>query len=204
VQAEGEVWDILNAGPLQRFTANGRLVHNCLILDHTDTTLKLGFVTDIHHARLDGGKLAVGESAAPDDPKPKPPRECKKCSRLMAKGEMVCSSCGYKPERGSAGVDWVEGELKEISAARKANADEWALKVAFARQLKAYSIEKAKGPKWFDSMYKAKFGVWPNDHRVRYAEPAASVGKDVRSWIISRGIAYSKSKGRRAAEELRP
>jgi len=34
-ETEREVWDILNAGPLQRFTANGRLVHNCLILDYT-------------------------------------------------------------------------------------------------------------------------------------------------------------------------
>lgn len=35
-QAKREVWDIHNAGPLQRFTANGRLVHNCLVLDYTD------------------------------------------------------------------------------------------------------------------------------------------------------------------------
>jgi len=32
-QTEGEVWDILNCGPLHRFTCEGLLVHNCLILD---------------------------------------------------------------------------------------------------------------------------------------------------------------------------
>jgi superfamily II DNA or RNA helicase len=34
-------------------TAHGK--DHCLILDHSDTTLRLGFVTDIHHTTLDDG-----------------------------------------------------------------------------------------------------------------------------------------------------
>ncbi len=34
-------------------TADGK--DHCLILDHSDTTLRLGFVTDIHHTTLDDG-----------------------------------------------------------------------------------------------------------------------------------------------------
>ena len=33
-QAKRRVWDILNAGPRHRFTVNGLLVHNCLVLDY--------------------------------------------------------------------------------------------------------------------------------------------------------------------------
>ena len=35
-------------------TAEGK--NDCLILDHSDSTLRLGFVTDIHHDTLDDGK----------------------------------------------------------------------------------------------------------------------------------------------------
>ena len=35
VQAKRRVWDILNAGPRHRFTAEGLLVSNCLILDYS-------------------------------------------------------------------------------------------------------------------------------------------------------------------------
>jgi hypothetical protein len=44
-QAKGRVWDILNAGPLHRFTASGFIVSNCLILDVVDTTRKHSLVT---------------------------------------------------------------------------------------------------------------------------------------------------------------
>lgn len=41
-QTKGRVWDILNCGPLHRFTANGLLVHNCLILDLLWQTKTIG------------------------------------------------------------------------------------------------------------------------------------------------------------------
>jgi superfamily II DNA or RNA helicase len=44
-QAKGRVWDILNAGPLHRFTASGFIVSNCLILDVVDNTTKHSLVT---------------------------------------------------------------------------------------------------------------------------------------------------------------
>ena len=35
------VWDIINAGPLHRFTVQGRLVHNCVVIDYLDLLGKL-------------------------------------------------------------------------------------------------------------------------------------------------------------------
>jgi len=34
--AKTEVWDIVNAGPLHRFTVQGVLVHNCIVIDYAD------------------------------------------------------------------------------------------------------------------------------------------------------------------------
>ena len=47
-------------------TADGKA--DCLILDHSDTTLRLGFVTDIHHERLDPGTRKAGSARREQSP----------------------------------------------------------------------------------------------------------------------------------------
>lgn len=37
-KTKGRVWDLLNAGPLHRFTVSNILVHNCLVIDSTGAT----------------------------------------------------------------------------------------------------------------------------------------------------------------------
>jgi DNA repair protein RadD len=59
-------------------TAEGK--QDCLVLDHSDTTLRLGFVTDIHHSKLSDGTLEGDTSAAPQDKPPAKPKECTICS----------------------------------------------------------------------------------------------------------------------------
>lgn len=44
-QAEGRVWDILDCGPLHRFTVEGLLVHNCLVLDFVGNATKHALIT---------------------------------------------------------------------------------------------------------------------------------------------------------------
>jgi hypothetical protein len=38
-QRRARVWDLLNAGPLHRFTVQGVLVHNCVVIDYADLLL---------------------------------------------------------------------------------------------------------------------------------------------------------------------
>jgi superfamily II DNA or RNA helicase len=174
-------------------TADGK--DNCLILDHSDTTLRLGFVTDIHHERLDGGPMseAAGETKERAAPKPK---ECPRCHYVRAPGLASCPSCGHVTERVS-GVETVEGELVDLSERRKANRDEgWSGKVAFIAQLRAHALVTGKSDGWVAHKYRAKFGVWPNDRRVKLARPAASVSPEVASWIKSQAIRYAKSRER--------
>jgi superfamily II DNA or RNA helicase len=171
---------------------------HCLILDHSDTTLRLGFVTDIRHTRLDGGGGArLGGEPEPERAEPKP-KECPQCHYVRAARLSHCPACGHVPMR-SANVENVAGELVDLSAQRKANTAEWAEKVAFMAQLKAYAIQTGKKDGWIAHKYRAKFGVWPNDQRVKYAKPAAAVSPEVRSWITAQNIRYAKGREKASA-----
>lgn len=180
-------------------TASGK--DDCLIMDHSDTTLRLGFVTDIHHHRLDGGRLTSDEGGETKERQAPKPTECPACHYVRAPGLQSCPSCGHVAERRTE-VETVDGELVDLSARRKANsATDWSDKVSFIRQLKAYQIETGKAPGWVAHKYKAKFGVYPNDPRVKYASPAAGVTPEVRSWIKGQAIRYAKGRAKAAQPE---
>ena len=56
-------------------TADGKA--DCLILDHSDNHIRLGFVTDIHHDELDDGEQRLASTRGRNEPLPK---KCIKCS----------------------------------------------------------------------------------------------------------------------------
>lgn len=171
-------------------TAPGK--DHLIILDHSDTSLKLGFVTDIHHDKLHDGRLSRSQDERERE-KPKP-IECPECSYVRAPSVRACPSCGYVPVMVSR-VETVDGELKDLAAQRKANRGDWPEKIAFMAQLKAYAIQTGKKDGWCAHKYKAKFGVWPNDPRVKNARAAAGISPEVRSWITAQNIRFAKSRG---------
>ncbi len=192
MQAEGEVWDILNAGPLQRFTANGRLVHNCIILDHSDTTLRLGFVTDIHHEHLDNGTQR--NSSDKREKKEALPKECPSCSYLKPAKVHACPACGFKPERQST-IECEDGELVEIGVrGRKPTPSE---KRSFYAQLRGYAQAHGKTDKWVLANYRSRFNEWPHRRIVPHEVP----GPEVLSWLKSQQIrwAHRREAGNAAA-----
>ena len=179
-------------------TADGK--SDCLILDHSDTTLRLGFVTDIHHTKLNDGSLEDGSDGGAQDAQPPKPKECPQCHYVRAPRVPTCPACGHVSTSVSR-VETRDGELIDLSAQRKANAKEdWSEKVAFVRQLKAYQIASGKVPGWVAHKYKARYGVFPNDPRVKYAPPAASVTPEVKSWIQAQNIRYAKGREKARAQ----
>src|SRR5215475_9615677 len=90
-------------------TAEGK--DHALILDHTDTTARLGFVTDIHHEHLSMGKLDQNKAVKRSPPLPKP---CPQCALLMPPGMKVCPSCGFERKIVSD-VYEREGQLVEFT-----------------------------------------------------------------------------------------
>lgn len=79
-----------------------------LILDHSDTTQRLGFVTDIHHDKLCDGEPSRREKREREKPEPKP---CVSCGAL--KTTAICPACGYRHIPQSQ-VEHVDGTLIEV------------------------------------------------------------------------------------------
>lgn len=172
-------------------TADGK--DNCLILDHSDTHLRLGFVTDIQHETLCDGKPKESKAAERKDPLPK---ECPSCACLKPARVYQCPACGFKPEA-RADVEHVEGELQELDGSktqRKHNREYTNdQKRAFYGELKEYARTMNYKEGWAANQYRSKFGVWPNAYKDA---PLREPSTDTMSWIKSQQIRYAK---RRAA-----
>ena len=143
---------------------------DCLVFDHTDTTLKLGLPTDIGRDSLRTGASDAAEKQKAKDeggeilPKP---RECKACSFLIPPGHFgPCPSCGAEPPKRSSDVVTIEGELFEMGKDRPAKKpigvkDVLASmgKQVIYSQLLALQGSKADG--WVSNQYRQIFDVWP-------------------------------------------
>jgi len=174
---------------------------DCLILDHSDSLLRLGLPTDIHHAELIGGE---NKRVSAIERKPPLPKECPACAFLIPAGIFECPNCGHKPKR--AGVRQAEGELVDISVARKATKREnremtMYEKARFFGELRGYAQERGYKEGWAANKYRERLGVWPNDPSIRYA-PLRPCGPATASWIKSSQIRWAKGRAKRDTDEI--
>jgi DNA repair protein RadD len=163
---------------------------HCLILDHSDTTLRLGFVTDIHHEELDDGK--PNRSAKASVAEEKKPRECPACKAL--KNTHVCPSCGFAPQRQSQ-LKVRDGELVELDY-RKGKTPIGDKQSVYSGLL-FYAGSRGYKKGWAAQQYRQAFGVWPRGLAERPVPPTIEQSQ----WIKSRQIAFAK--GRANAENIR-
>lgn len=176
-------------------TAHGK--EYALILDHSDTTQRLGFVTDIYHESLSDGKEISRE---PQIPKERLPKECKACSALKPVGIKKCPNCGFEPEI-SSDIFERDGELQEIKRGQLpikligGGSKNWTMeeKGQFLAELKRYGLDLGRKPGAAAWSYKEKFGVWP-DYSIKNIAPSNNVSTLTAQWIRSRQIAYAKSR----------
>jgi DNA repair protein RadD len=163
-------------------TADGK--DDCLILDHSDNTLRLGFVTDIHHDALDDGKPRQKAEPRVTEALPK---KCPACSFLKPPKLLICPACGFKPQP-KCQVVHKDGELVEFTSrsARKPIAD--TERIEFYQQLKHFAAARNYKPGWIAHKYREKFGDWPSglDHLAPMPPTPATLG-----WIRSRQIAFA-------------
>lgn len=91
-------------------SANGK--DDLLILDHSTTTARLGFVDEIHlyHPGLDDGKIKQKEAPV------LLPKECPACHLLKPPRVGVCPHCGHKVEAHADPVRVERGTLREVTA----------------------------------------------------------------------------------------
>jgi superfamily II DNA or RNA helicase len=162
---------------------------DCLILDHTSNTERLGFVTDLEWNSLcDGKPKTNGKRAKQPEALPK---ECIKCHFIRPPKTPTCPNCGHehKPQNK---VKTIDGELKEVKRGKKqaTQADKqqwWSMFLGYADKFK-------KSQKWCLAQYRQKFDVWPRGLFDRPLEPSA----ECLGWIRSRNIAWAKSQAKRS------
>lgn len=175
-------------------TAPGK--EDALILDHSDTTANLGFVTEIHHDQLNDGKAATKSVVEKKEPLPK---ECTNCTYLKPPKTKICPNCGHKTEIKSEIME-CDGELVEFTPGIKSKSvrrkpedfSEQERKQFFA-ELKAYALVHEYKPGWAAMKYKDKFHAWPPRYFDGVA-PATILSPTVALWVRSQNIKWAKSK----------
>ena len=174
-------------------TATGKA--DCLILDHSDSTLRLGFVTDIHYAALDDGKSRGAPCTEAKEHRVSLPKECTACSYLKPAGVHKCPECRFAPERQSL-IENRSGSLVQLNGKRNAGGTD-----SRERRQEWYSMLLAIGQQrgWKTGAaahrYRERFGVWPRD----LIGVAKAPDLEVRNWVKARHIAFSKGKAKSSA-----
>ena len=167
-------------------TAPGKA--DCLILDHSDNHIRLGFVTDIHHDELDKGK----ERLATRSTKPEPlPKKCPKCSFLRPPKLLQCPCCGFVPVPQSSAVHR-DGELVELASRNATIGPSPEERVGFFRELRAVAMMRGYKDGWTAHKFKERFGHFP-PWDYKSLQPTAPSDATLR-WVRSRQIAYAKAR----------
>jgi superfamily II DNA or RNA helicase len=172
-------------------TADGKT--DCMVLDHSDTTLRLGFVTDIGTNALHDGtanRQAV-EKTAPL------PKECPQCAFLKPPKLRQCPSCGFEAVAKSD-IGNRDGELLELTRDKKVKGEDFTMaqKQDWYGQLLLHAHLRGYKPGWAYWAYKDKFKVGP-DHSLD-DRPAAMISFEVGNWIRARNIRKAKAKEKAA------
>jgi superfamily II DNA or RNA helicase len=166
-------------------TAPGK--DHCLILDHSDNHVRLGFVTDIEHEVLDDGRERASKK---DDDKIALPKPCPNCKFLKPPRMAKCPACGFVCQV-VASVKHADGELEELK--RKGRQVEFDDKLHTLGMLLWVAQARGRKTGWASWKYKEMFGVWPVHKNRAHLEPPSD---ELLSWIKSRDIAWARSKQR--------
>lgn len=165
---------------------------DALILDHSDTTARLGFVTELHHETLCDGSADSSVSKKLKEERERL-AECPKCSFMRERGRRDCPSCGFVPVPKTR-VETVAGELVEFGAGQRAAVDQ-AERRRFYAELRRYFLNRGKKEGAAFYAFQEKFGVKP-PYAWRNDPPADDVSGSVASYMTSRLIAFAKSRER--------
>jgi superfamily II DNA or RNA helicase len=168
-------------------TAHGK--DHCLILDHSDTTIRLGFVTDIHHTQLDDGSAKKAKA----EKKERLPKECPKCAFLKPPKVQVCPNCGFKAEAVSD-IETVNGELYELTRDKQIKPKDWTIdqKQQFYSELLGHAHLRGYKSGWAYHAYKARLGVGPSNMMDKH--PTAHISPETQSWIKHYNIVKAKQR----------
>ena len=138
---------------------------NCIVIDHSGATYRLGFAEDFIEWTLDPDLKAENPThTARDGDQPGGPKivECRGCGTARV-GGMACLSCGYLPAPSPRGVEMIDGDLGLVDANRRArpNPDDPRIRAEWHGMLATIAAERGYRPGWVAHQYHTRFGDWP-------------------------------------------
>lgn len=163
-----------------------------LLLDHTGTTLRLGFVTDIHHEKLDDGRDRQ-KTAKATEALPKP---CPSCQFVKPPKMARCPACGFQAQHGPQEVVCADGELVELDRKKRKLPPIERSEQAFYAELLHVAMDRGYKLGWAAAKFKDWRGTWPPrswQHELSPREPSLAT----LNWIKARNIAWIKAKEKR-------
>jgi DNA repair protein RadD len=121
------------------------------------------------------------------------PRECPKCSLLMAPKTRKCLSCGFEPKPISE-VEVREGDLHEITRSKKQKVRDWTIsrKQEFYSELLLHAYMRGYKNGWAYYAYKDKTGSFPPNTLSK--THAKFVSMETTAWIKHYNIKKARSK----------
>jgi DNA repair protein RadD len=168
-----------------------------IVIDHSDTTMRLGFVSDIFHEELDDGKPKINGAAPMELPK-----ECPKCHYLKRPRMAKCPACGFVVEHHATPIKVQTGALREVKPEDLNKPKPIAAKLGVTLEDKArvygqlmwHQKKHNKRDGFANANYKEIYGVWP---RVGETWKAYFTAPDMTlaSWLKHKAIAWAKRNG---------
>lgn len=181
-------------------TAEGKT--DCLILDHSDTHQRLGFVYDIDRAGLDDGAPRTAKKKADEEREREGrlPTCCPSCTAMLPAGSRVCGMCGdAQPVKHVAEAD---GELAEFTGKvrltvgeRKVGLSAQPKEVIYA-ELLSLQDERGRSDGWVSHTYRDIFGVWP---RSMSGLPPRPPSAELRRFVDQKARAWARNRKRKEA-----
>ncbi len=156
-----------------------------IILDHSGSSLHLGYPTDDLPLELCDGQP---KKSRPQERKPAEPKKCPSCSYLKPPKVHACPVCGFAPERQSD-VTTKAGDLTELE--RPKNRATKGDKQRVYSALIHIADQRGYSTGWAAHQYREYFGVWPRDLERRPECPTPELER----WVKSRMIRFAKGRG---------
>lgn len=169
---------------------------DCLVLDHSGTTLRLGFIDEPVQWTLAPDQRATRTGEGSGIGTSRKLTTCPECTAVRWSGR-PCSACGWRPKPKPVAVETLDGELGHVDRDRVVRMQEpsAADKTRFYAELLWIARERGYAPGWASHKHRERYNSWPSSSRTTMpVEPRP----ETRSWVRSRFIAYAKSRAARA------
>ena len=165
---------------------------DCLVFDHAGNIERLGMADTEHEWSLDSGAEEPKPKKIPEGHKIIENMECQSCKAVF-KPQPECPECGHVFKPKGAGVQWIKGQLVELS--KTAHIADAAGRKLFYRELLGWCEKHNKKPGIAFYRYKDRFGVKPpfEWQKLPPLEPSQSTMNHIQRGLIAWRTTQKKS-----------